>query len=151
MGFLFMGVMKLGKAKKATFIFLAALVLFIVIGAVLSMMQKTQIEPVMVKANKQGINSKSLKKDEYVTNLKDNTLIKLKVRFEGDEKAQRELNEIWPIVRYSCLAVVRGMDQEDFKEANGLERFKHQVVQKINKELTEGKIKDIYITELVIY
>lgn len=139
------------KTTKTTIAFLILMVLLVAMGIVFSMLQRTDIiEPIkVIRSKKLGIST--IAHDEYVTNLEDNTVVKVKLRFEGDETAEKELDRLWPIVRYHCLAVLRGMDREDFNRPEEIERFKQKVLERINNELINGKIDEVYITELILY
>jgi len=138
------------KTTKTAVTFLILLALFVVIGIVFSMLQQPDIEPIkIIRLKKTG--SSSIARNEYVTNLADNTIVKVKLRFEGDKAAEKELTQLWPVVRYHCLAVLRGMGREDFNRPEGIQRFKQLVLKRINNELVNGEIHGLYITELVLY
>jgi len=139
------------KTTKTTIVFLILLALIVAIGIVFSMLQQPDIiEPIeIIRSKKLGISS--IAHDEYITNLEDNTVVKVKLRFEGDKAAEGELERLWPIVRYHCLAVLRGMNREDFNRPEGIEKFKQSVLERINNELLKGKIDKVYITELILY
>ena len=100
------------------------------------------------------INELTYPLDEFLVNLIDDDgkrYLKLKVviGYEDNKKLTAELETKKPIIRDVINTTLRAKKTTDFS-AKGVEDIKNQLIGNINPVLTDGKISNIYFTDILV-
>jgi flagellar FliL protein len=88
---------------------------------------------------------------KMTTNLAGNSLIQANIAIQGDsEKAKEEIE----IRKLQVKAIVNGVlhttTQADIEKPDGLERLVLRIVGELNKVMLEGKVTNVYISDIVV-
>jgi flagellar basal body-associated protein FliL len=82
------------------------------------------------------------------TNLNSDNLIQVRFSIELDSKKTKKQSEkVVPIIESDIIKLLSQSNKEDFKDIAGFEqKLKHQ----LNQRFSQGKIVNVYTTELLI-
>jgi flagellar FliL protein len=88
---------------------------------------------------------------KMTTNLAGNGLIQANFSIQGDSKeAKKELDERKLQVKDIINAVLHNTTTADISKADGLAKLKMRLVDELNKVMTEGKVTNVYISDIVV-
>jgi len=88
---------------------------------------------------------------KMTTNLAGNGLIQANFSVQGDSKdAKTELEERKLQVKDIINAVLHNTTTADVSKGDGLAKLKVRLVDELNKVMTEGKVTNVYISDIVV-
>ncbi|KEO82939.1 flagellar basal body-associated FliL family protein [Tumebacillus flagellatus] len=88
---------------------------------------------------------------KMTTNLAGNSLIQATISIQGDSsKMKTELEERKVQVRDIINAVLHKTTQADLEKAEGIELLKVNLIGELNKVMLEGKVTNVYISDIVV-
>lgn len=88
---------------------------------------------------------------KITTNLAGSSLIQASVSIQGDSsKMKKELEERKVQVRDIINSVLHKTTQADLEKADGLELLKVKLTGELNKVMLEGKVTNVYISDIVV-
>ena len=88
---------------------------------------------------------------KMVTNLAGNALIQATISVQGDGKDMKtELEERKAQVKDIINGVLHTTTQADIEKPDGYERLKLRIVGELNKVMLEGKVTNIYLSDIVV-
>lgn len=92
--------------------------------------------------------------DTFIVNLMDNggeRYLKVAMQLElSDPEVVPELKEIKPKLRDAVLGILASKSLKDVSTAEGKQRLKEEISNRLSSYLSKGKIYQIYFTEFVI-
>ncbi|MGG3466041.1 flagellar basal body-associated FliL family protein [Neobacillus pocheonensis] len=90
----------------------------------------------------------TIQTSQISTNLNSDNLIQVKFSIELDSKDTKKQSEkIIPIIESDIIKILSKSQKEDFKD---IAVFENKVKEQLNKRFSEGKIINVYTTELLI-
>lgn len=90
----------------------------------------------------------TIQTSQISTNLNSDNLIQVKFSIELDSKDTKKQSEkIIPIIESDIIKILSKSQKEDFKD---IAVFENRVKEELNKRFSEGKIINVYTTELLI-
>jgi flagellar FliL protein len=88
---------------------------------------------------------------KMTTNLAGNSLIQANIAIQGDSTEAKEEIEIRKIqVKAIVNGVLHTTTQADIEKPDGLERLVLRIVGELNKVMLEGKVTNVYISDIVV-
>lgn len=159
---------KNGKSSKMIIILIIVIVLLVVGGAgyyflVLSKKGATQANANTAKQNSTGIDAdeQTYSFNDITTNLADKDsqrFIKVSVALGYDPKVYKKLQgELenktdikTPILRAAIVEVLRNKTSADFADDKKISQIETEILNKINPHLQDGKVSNVYFSDLVI-
>jgi len=88
---------------------------------------------------------------KMTTNLAGNSLIQANIAIQGDsEKAKVEIETRKLQVKAIVNGVLHTTTQADIEKPDGLERLVLRIVGELNKVMLEGKVTNVYISDIVV-
>ncbi|PLS01436.1 flagellar basal body-associated FliL family protein [Neobacillus cucumis] len=90
----------------------------------------------------------TIETDQISTNLNSDNLIQVKFSIELDSKdTKKQAEKIIPIIESDIIKILSQSKKEDFKNIGA---FEEKVKSRLNERFTEGKITNVFTTELLI-
>lgn len=90
----------------------------------------------------------TIETDQISTNLNSDNLIQVKFSIELDSKdTKKQAEKIIPIIESDIIKILSQSKKEDFKNIGA---FEEKVKNRLNERFTEGKITNVFTTELLI-
>lgn len=148
--------------KKRLFIFLTPLILLVLIGGFIYILQPPfladflsnyaggKIEKDLPQKEKSFI----YKMDPLIVNLADKETLhylKIKIELESmEEKPNEEFEKRLPQIRDNILLLLSMKGRTALMDAEGKNKLRAEIREKVNQVLRNFKIKDIYFTEFLI-
>ena len=90
----------------------------------------------------------------FIVNLSDiggRRMLKLTMSVEADtQELADEINAKMPQFRDTILLLLSSIQSEDVSGLDGKQRLKNQMINRINPNLTRGKIRNLYFSEIVV-
>ncbi|MDR3038273.1 MAG: flagellar basal body-associated FliL family protein [Candidatus Adiutrix sp.] len=90
----------------------------------------------------------------FIVNLSDaggKRLLKLTMSIEAETpESADEVNAKMPQLRDDILMLLSSIQYDDVATMDGKQRLKNQMLNRVNRSLTKGKIKNIYFSEMVV-
>ncbi len=113
-----------------------------------------------VKEKVEDVDSKKYSADELlemsshmndmVANLSNKDIVQLSLTFELDSvTAKEEFEKLDFITKDIVLKTIADMKPEDIEGAKGIDFLSATLMNKINPKLSEGKLREIYVTKLI--
>lgn len=88
---------------------------------------------------------------KMTTNLAGNSLIQANIAIQGDSTdAKKEIEERKIQVKSIVNGVLHTTTQADIEKPDGLERLVLRIVGELNKVMLEGKVTNVYISDIVV-
>ncbi|MBL0388919.1 flagellar basal body-associated FliL family protein [Tumebacillus sp. ITR2] len=88
---------------------------------------------------------------KMTTNLAGSSLIQATISVQGDSKKMKtELEERKVQVRDIINSVLHQTTQADLEKADGIELLKVKLMGELNKVMLEGKVTNLYISDIVV-
>ena len=92
----------------------------------------------------------SVHMNDLIANLSNKDIVQLSLTFELDSvDAKGEFEKLDYITKYIVLKTIADMKPEDIEGAKGIDFLSATLMNKINPKLTEGKLREIYVTKLI--
>lgn len=91
--------------------------------------------------------------DPFVVNLKGsggNKYMKVVISLEADKKTAEEVRSKTPLIRDSIIILLSSKGYVDVGSVQGKYQLRDEILARINKVLTKGKVKGVYFTDFVI-
>ncbi|GER65631.1 flagellar protein FliL [Weizmannia acidilactici] len=89
--------------------------------------------------------------DTMTTNLKDNHIVQIALKIEGnDKKAKEELTKRDFQIKDIMIDELSSMTMQDLQGVQGKEKFKTDLKNRLNKIMQDGQVVNVYITSYVI-
>ncbi len=91
--------------------------------------------------------------DPFVVNLKgrEGRYLKVVVNLEvGDKKTAEEIKAKTPLIRDSIIILLSSKEYVDVGSVEGKYKLRDEILARVNRILTEGKVKGVYFTDFVI-
>jgi len=111
-------------------------------------------EAAAAEAQQNAVQDVFLKLDPFIVNLKGNGMkryLKTSIAIEVEQNiVKKELEMLIPKVRDTILFVLTSKSYNDLFSNEGKIALKHELIAHINRILTSGTIKAIYITDFII-
>lgn len=148
--------------KKRVFIFLAPLFILILIGGLMYIIKPSSLFNFLPNYPGAKIEKNPAKKekgflykmDPLIVNLADKETLhylKIKIDLEStEEKPNEEFEKRLPQIRDNILLLLSTKERTDLMDAEGKNKLRTELREKINNLLKNFKIKDIYFTEFLI-
>lgn len=77
--------------------------------------------------------------------------LRLNLSVEAESEALKaEINSKIPAIRHIILGFLSGLSYDDLTAMDGKMKLRRQILYHVNSQLTSGKIKNIYFSELVV-
>ena len=93
-------------------------------------------------------------KPPFIANLNDlggRRMLKLTMSVEADsQELADEINAKMPRLRDTILLLLSSIQSDDISGMDGKQRLKNQMLNRINPNLTKGKVRDLYFSEIVV-
>jgi flagellar FliL protein len=90
----------------------------------------------------------------FIVNLNDlggRRMLKLSMSVDADsQELADEINAKMPKFRDTILLLLSSIQSDDVSGMDGKQRLKNQMLNRINPNLTRGKIRDLYFSEIVV-
>ena len=90
----------------------------------------------------------------FIVNLTDlggRRMLKLSMSVEADtQELADEINAKMPLFRDAILLLLSSIQSDDIAGLDGRQRLKNQMINRINHNLTRGKIRNLYYSEIVV-
>lgn len=90
----------------------------------------------------------------FIVNLSDGSgkrYLKMSMSVEVDSEALgQEINNKMPMFRDTILLLLSSLSYDDISTLDGKMRLRNQILNRINTQLSSGKIKNIYFSEFVV-
>ena len=90
----------------------------------------------------------------FIVNLNDlggRRMLKLTMSVDADsQELADEINAKMPKFRDTILLLLSSIQSDDVSGMDGKQRLKNQMLNRINPNLTRGKIRDLYFSEIVV-
>ena len=85
------------------------------------------------------------------TNLKDNHIVQIAIKIEGnDKKAKEELTKRDFQIKDIMIDELSNMNMQDLQSEQGKQKFKTDIKNRLNKMMQDGEVVNVYITSFVI-
>ncbi len=148
--------------KKGLFIFLAPLVILVFGGGLIYFLKPSFLASFLpnyagLQAEKDTAKKEKgflYKMDPLIVNLADaETLhyLKIKIDLEStEEKPNEEFEKRLPQIRDTILLLLSTKERKALMDAEGKNKLRAEIREKVNQLLKNFKIKDIYFTEFLI-
>ncbi len=92
----------------------------------------------------------SVHMNDLIANLSNKDIVQLSLTFELDSvDAKGEFEKLDYITKDIVLKTIADMKPEDIEGAKGIDFLSATLMNKINPKLTEGKLREIYVTKLI--
>jgi len=105
-------------------------------------------------AGSEAIGPQNIEFKPFIVNLNDaggKRYLKLSMSVEVDTEALgQEINSKMPMFRDTILLLLSSLSYDDISTLDGKMRLRSQMLNRINTQLTSGKIKNIYFAEFVV-
>ena len=89
--------------------------------------------------------------DTMTTNLKDNHIVQIAIKIEGnDKKAKEELTKRDFQIKDIMIDELSNMNMQDLQAEKGKQKFKTDIKNRLNKMMQDGEVVNVYITSFVI-
>lgn len=92
--------------------------------------------------------------EEIIANLADSDsdhFVKTKITLElSNKKVEKEVQARTPQIRDTILNTLRSKQTVDFKQKEGLNSLRQEIIRKCNENLIDGKIINVYFTDFVM-
>ncbi|AJH78780.1 MULTISPECIES: flagellar basal body-associated protein FliL [Heyndrickxia] len=89
--------------------------------------------------------------DTMTTNLKDNHIVQIAIKIEGnDKKAKEELTKRDFQIKDIMIDELSNMNMRDLQSEQGKQKFKTDIKNRLNKMMQDGEVVNVYITSFVI-
>ncbi|AEH53201.1 flagellar basal body-associated protein FliL [Weizmannia coagulans] len=89
--------------------------------------------------------------DTMTTNLKDNHIVQIAIKIEGnDKKAKEELTKRDFQIKDIMIDELSNMNMQDLQSEQGKQKFKTDIKNRLNKMMQDGEVVNVYITSFVI-
>jgi flagellar protein FliL len=139
------------KAFNIVLLIVIAVVLFAILGLVgYNMFFKKDAHEVTVPTATELLESQ-LDIGKMTTNLAGNSLIQASFTIQGDSAdLKHELEQRKLQVKDVINGVLHKTTQADLEKAEGLELLKVQLIGELNKVMHEGKVTNVYISDIVV-
>jgi flagellar FliL protein len=96
----------------------------------------------------------NIKFDSFIVNLNDlggRRMLKLTMSIDADNQdLADEINAKMPQFRDTILLLLSSIQSDDISGIDGKQRLKNQMLNRINPNLTRGKIRNLYFSEIVV-
>ena len=96
----------------------------------------------------------NIKFESFIVNLNDlggRRMLKLTMSVDADNKdLADEINAKMPQFRDTILLLLSSIQSDDISGIDGKQRLKNQMLNRINPNLTRGKIRNLYFSEIVV-
>jgi flagellar FliL protein len=96
----------------------------------------------------------NIKFESFIVNLNDlggRRMLKLTMSVDADNKdLADEINAKMPQFRDTILLLLSSIQSDDVSSLDGKQRLKNQMLNRMNPNLTQGKIRDLYFLEMVV-
>jgi len=90
----------------------------------------------------------------FIVNLNDlggRRMLKLTMSIEAEsQELSDEINAKMPQIRDTILLLLSSIQSDDISGLDGKQRLKNQMLNRVNPILTKGKVKNIYLSEIVV-
>ena len=90
----------------------------------------------------------------FIVNLNDlggRRMLKLTMSIEAEsQELSDEINAKMPQIRDAILLLLSSIQSDDISGLDGKQRLKNQMLNRVNPLLTRGKVKNIYLSEIVV-
>ncbi|AEO99272.1 MAG: flagellar basal body-associated protein FliL [Heyndrickxia faecalis] len=89
--------------------------------------------------------------DTMTTNLKDNHIVQIAIKIEGNnKKAKDELTKRDFQIKDIMIDELSNMNMQDLQAEKGKQKFKTDIKNRLNKMMQDGEVVNVYITSFVI-
>jgi flagellar basal body-associated protein FliL len=134
------------KLKKAFFI---SIIFAVVISAGLFYYQYNKKHVASAKDHTiDQLAEQTIQTNQISTNLNSENLIQVKFSIELDSKdTKKKAEKIIPIIESDIIKILSTSKKEDFKD---IDSFEKKVKDRLNQRFSQGKIINVYTTELLI-
>ncbi|MEC2222199.1 MULTISPECIES: flagellar basal body-associated protein FliL [Heyndrickxia] len=89
--------------------------------------------------------------DTMTTNLKDNHIVQIAIKIEGNnKKAKEELTKRDFQIKDIMIDELSNMNMQDLQAEKGKQKFKTDIKNRLNKMMQDGEVVNVYITSFVI-
>jgi flagellar FliL protein len=140
---------------------LIAVVVVILFNTILDTSPDPNDPNASVKEKVEDVDSKKYSADELLEmsvhmndllgNLSNNDIVQLSLTFELDSvEAKEEFEKLDYITKDVVLKTIADMKPEDIKGAKGIDFLSATLMNKVNPKLSEGKLREIYVTKLIL-
>jgi len=90
----------------------------------------------------------------FIVNLNDvggRRMLKLTMSIEAESpELSDEINAKMPQIRDTILLLLSSIQSDDIAGLDGKQRLKNQMLNRVNPLLAKGKVKNIYLSEIVV-
>jgi flagellar FliL protein len=89
---------------------------------------------------------------EFTVNLSNSRqFIRVNIVFEvSNEAVIEEINRRQPQIRDTIISILRARKAEDISSEGGTPKLRTDIMNKVNNQLIEGKVSNVFFTEFVI-
>ena len=75
--------------------------------------------------------------------------VDMSLGYESDDSLAKELNDKTPMMREAVNTVLMSKESEEF-DTEGIVKIKNEIKEEVNEILNQGKITEVYFTDIII-
>jgi len=88
---------------------------------------------------------------EFITNLSDKGYIKVSMVFLlNNKQCEKEVISKNNEIRDKVFTILRSKNYDSVKDSNGMEDLRKEIKESLNKLLNDGRVIDIYFTDIIV-